>query len=177
MPKHGLLRYLMGAVCQKTTPPAAVVKLEPGANDIEGEEEIRFRTDTEEGFPCSKNIFSLSFEGYVRLSTNSSLTSDPRLLSSSRIFSEPLPDPIKSNVRSRALSHSTTKGIRTPLKSPIRSKSTSANHQKIPKNSEDENDDVFLDQGSSVFRFPESNDKGSVDDGYSRIKRNPSIPT
>jgi len=153
----------MGAVCQKTTPPAAVVKLEPGANDIEGEEEIRFRTDTE--------------EGYVRLSTNSSLTSDPRLLSSSRIFSEPLPDPIKSNVRSRALSHSTTKGIRTPLKSPIRSKSTSANHQKIPKNSEDENDDVFLDQGSSVFRFPESNDKGSVDDGYSRIKRNPSIPT
>ena len=44
----------MGAVCQKTTPPAAVVKLEPGTNDIEGEEEIRFRTDTEEGFSYIK---------------------------------------------------------------------------------------------------------------------------
>ena len=63
MPKHRLLRYLMGAVCQKTTPPAAVVKLEPGANDIEGEEEIRFRTDTEEGFNCSKIYFHYLSKG------------------------------------------------------------------------------------------------------------------
>ena len=63
MPKHRLLRYIMGAVCQKTTPPAAVVKLEPGANDIEGEEEIRFRTDTEEGFICSKIYFYYLLKG------------------------------------------------------------------------------------------------------------------
>ena len=49
MPKHRLLKLIMGAVCQKSSPPGTVGKPDPGVNGIEEEQEIRFRTDTEEG--------------------------------------------------------------------------------------------------------------------------------
>ncbi|CAG5094333.1 Oidioi.mRNA.OKI2018_I69.XSR.g13459.t1.cds [Oikopleura dioica] len=176
MPKHRLLKLIMGAVCQKSSPPGTVGKPDPGVNGIEEEQEIRFRTDTE--------------EGYVRLSTNSSLTSDLRA-SSSRILSEPLPDPSKNSAnhhRTRAFSCTTNKAApSTPLKSPIRSKSTFVDqtNKTNNNNSEDENDDVFLEHGSNVFRLPKpSPDEKepakrakSADDGYSRIQRNPAIPS